>query len=66
MKNDKERNRFSQRTMFWKRLLPMLNFLTAKGIQKLYTLNCSHKCPCTFPHSYELLRHLVFEKNHLM
>ena len=34
----------------------------AKGIQKNYTLNCSHKCPCTFPHSYALLRHLVFEK----
>ena len=43
-----------------------LNFLMAKGIQKNYTLNCSHKCPCTFPHSYALLRRLVFEKNHFM
>ena len=24
----------------------------AKSRQKSYTLNCSHKCPCTFPHSY--------------
>ena len=39
-----------------------LNFLMAKGIQKCYTLNCSHKCPCTFPHSYALLRHLIFKK----
>ena len=40
--------------------------LMEKGIQKNYTLNCSHKCSCTFPHSYALLRHLVFEKNHFM
>ena len=38
----------------------------AKGIQKCYKLNCSRKCPCTFPHSYALLRHLVFEKNHFI
>ena len=43
-----------------------VNFLMAKSIQKSYTLNCSHKCPCTFPHSYALLRRLVFEKNHFM
>ena len=43
-----------------------LKFLMAKGIQKKYMLNCSHKCPCTFPHSYALLRCLVFEKNHFM
>ena len=43
-----------------------VNFLLAKGIQKCYILNCSHKCPCTFPHSCALLRHLVFKKNHFM
>ena len=43
-----------------------LNFLMAKAIQKTYTLNCSRKFPCTFPHSYALLCRLVFEKNHFM
>ena len=43
-----------------------LNFLMAKGIQKCYTLNYSHKCPGTFPHSYVLLRRLVFDKNNFM
>ena len=43
-----------------------LDFLMAKVIQKSYSLNCSHKCSCTFPHSYALLRHLVFEKNHFI
>ena len=28
-----------------------LNFLIAKTISKSYTLDCSCKCPCTFPHS---------------
>ena len=27
-----------------------VNFLMAKNIQKSYTLNCSHKYPCMFPH----------------
>ena len=70
MKDDKERNYFNLRTMFWKCLLPMLkqklNILMAKAVQKAYTLNCSHKCPCTFPHSYALLRRLFFEKNDFM
>ena len=43
-----------------------VNFLMAKSIQQHYTLNCSHKCPCTFPYSYALLCHLVFEKSHFM
>ena len=43
-----------------------LKFLMAKDIQKNYTLNCSQKCPCTFPHSYALLRRLVFKKNRFM
>ena len=30
-----------------------LNFVTAKAISKRYTLDCSCKFPCTFPHSYE-------------
>ena len=29
-----------------------LNFLIAKAISKLCTLDCSCKCHCTFPHSY--------------
>ena len=29
-----------------------LNFVMAKAISKGYTLDCSCKCPCTFPHSY--------------
>ena len=29
-----------------------LNFLIAKAISKSYALDCSDKCPCTFPHSY--------------
>ena len=31
-----------------------VNFLMAQNIPKIYMLNCSHKCPCTFPHSYTL------------
>ena len=29
----------------------ILNFVIAKAISKRYTLNCSCKWPCTFPHS---------------
>ena len=29
-----------------------LNFLMAKAISKIYALDCSCKCSCTFPHSY--------------
>ena len=29
-----------------------LNFVITKVISKSYTLDCSCKCPCTFPHSY--------------
>ena len=29
-----------------------LNFVMAKAISKGYTLDCSCKCSCTFPHSY--------------
>ena len=43
-----------------------LNFSMAKDIQKCYKLNCSLKCPWTFPHSYALLRYLVFEKKHFI
>ena len=39
-----------------------VNLLMAKSIQKSYTLNCSYKWPCMFPHSKALLRRLVFEK----
>ena len=27
-----------------------LNFAMAKAISNSYTLDCSCKCPCTFPH----------------
>ena len=29
-----------------------LNFLIAKAVSAIYTLDCRCKCPCTFPHSY--------------
>ena len=43
-----------------------LNFLMAKAISKRCTLDCSFKCPCTFPHSYAQYCSLVFDKNHFM
>ena len=30
-----------------------LNFLMAKAVSKRCVLDCSCKCPCTFPPSYE-------------
>ena len=82
MKDNKQRNYFSLRTMFWKNhVLEMPPshakkrlksaqqkpiFLMVKDIPKCYTLNCSHKCPDTFPHSYALLRRLLFDKNDFM
>ena len=29
-----------------------LNFVMTKAISKIYTLDCSYKCPYTFPRSY--------------
>ena len=29
-----------------------LNFVIPKSVSKSYTLDCSYKHPCTFPHSY--------------
>ena len=29
-----------------------LNFVMTKATSKSYTLACSSKCPCTFPHNY--------------
>ena len=29
-----------------------LNFVMTKAVSKSYILDCSCKCPCTFPHSY--------------
>ena len=29
-----------------------LNFLMEKAASKSCTLDCSYRCPCTFPHSY--------------
>ena len=29
-----------------------LKFLTEKALSKICILDCSCKCPCTFPHSY--------------
>ena len=72
MKDDKERNYFSRRIMFGKCLLPMLKcvwkvhhkneLFNGKKYAKKLTLSCSHKCLCTFPHSYALLCRSVFEK----
>ena len=36
----------------WESAPRKLNFLMAKAISKSWTLDCSCKCPCTFPHSY--------------
>ena len=73
MKDNKQRTYFSvlgmppsHAKMRLKSAPKKLNFLTAKGIQKCYPLNCSHKCPDTFPNSYALLRDLVFDKNDFM
>ena len=32
--------------------LQNVSFVMSKAISKLYTLDCSCKCPCMFPHSY--------------
>ena len=37
--------------MHLKSALQKLNFVMAKAISKSYTLDCSCKCHCTFPHS---------------
>ena len=71
MKDNKQRNYFSlmplsHAKMRLKSAPQKLNFLMAKGIQKCYPLNCSHKCPDTFPHSYALLSRLVFNKKDFM
>ena len=42
----------SQAKMHLKGATQKLNFFMAKAISKSYTLDCSCKCPCTFPHSY--------------
>ena len=42
----------SQGKMRIKSALQKLNSLMVKAILKSYTRNCSHQCPCTFPHSY--------------
>ena len=38
------------------------NLLMAKAISKCCTLDCSCKCPCTFPHSYAQYCNLIFDK----
>ena len=59
MKSYKEKNNFIVRTTVWKCLVPVskyvckkLDFVMAKAASNSYTLDCSRKCPCTFPHSY--------------
>ena len=42
----------SHAKMHLKNVPQKLNFVMAKAISKSYTLDCSCKCPCTFPHSY--------------
>ena len=43
-----------------------LNFVMEKAISKTYTLDCTCKCSCTFPHSYAEQHSLVFDKNYFM
>ena len=43
-----------------------LNFVMARAISKNYTLDCTCKCPCTFPHSYALQHSFLFDKNQFM
>ena len=62
VKDYKERNNFILSTTFGNVSFPCQNvfekcttktdFVMVKAISKSYTLNCSCKCPCTFPHSY--------------
>ena len=61
IKDYDERNNFILRTIckclvsmtkcVWKLHRKKLTFVMAKAISKSYTLDCSSKCPCTFPHS---------------
>ena len=48
----------------FKRAPQNLNFTMAKAISISYNLDCSSKCPCTFPQSYVWSHSLVFEKSH--
>ena len=42
-----------------------LNFVTAKATSESYTLDCSCKCPCTFPHNYALITQLRIKEKTL-
>ena len=42
----------SHAKMHLKRAPQKMNFLMTKAISKSYILDCSYKCPCTYPHSY--------------
>ena len=74
MKDYKEENNYGPRTTLWKCIVPIpirlksapqkVNFVIAKATSKSYTLDCSCKCPCRFPHSYVQYHSLVFDKNH--
>ena len=61
MKDYKERNNFILKTLEMPRFHAKirlksepqkLNFVMTKATSKSYTLACSSKCPCTFPHNY--------------
>ena len=43
-----------------------LNLVIVNARSKSYTLDCSCKCPCTFPHCYAQLHCLVFDKNYFI
>ena len=55
-KDYKERNNFILSTTFRNASFPCQNekleFLMVRAISKSYTLDCSCKFPCAFPHSY--------------
>ena len=46
-----EMSRFHAK-MHLKSATQKLKFLTEKALSKICILDCSCKCPCTFPHSY--------------
>ena len=51
------KNYFLEMSLFYAKMrlksaLKKLGFLMEKATAKSCTLDCSYKCPCTFPHSY--------------
>ena len=51
-KNDILEMTCSETKMRFKRTPEKVNLVMGKTISKRCTLDCSCKCPCTFPHNY--------------